>query len=139
MGQRIEEWRSIVGFEGKYQVSNKGNVKRVEHKAKNRQGIQVIKERMVTQRITSKGYCKCTLQDNDGREKSKFVHRLVAETFLEKPDGCTEVNHKDEVKTNNSVENLEWCSHSYNSNYGERNKKIGKTMTAVWSERKLTV
>ena len=94
---------------------------------------------MVTQRITSKGYCKCTLHDNDGRVKSKFVHRLVAEAFLEKPDGCTEVNHKDEVKTNNSVENLEWCSHSYNSNYGERNKKIGKTMTTVWLERKLTV
>lgn len=57
-----------------------------------------------------------------------FVHRLVAQVWLTNPDNLPCVNHKDEDKTNNSIENLEWCSYEYNANYGTRNKKISVRM-----------
>ena len=54
----------------------------------------------------------------DGKERTLYVHRLVAQAFIPNPDNLPEVNHKDEDTTNNRVDNLEWCSSKYNSNYG---------------------
>ena len=59
----------------------------------------------------------------DGKQKRYYIHRLVAETFISNPDNLPEVNHKDENKVNNAADNLEWCNHLYNSNYGTRVKK----------------
>lgn len=61
-----------------------------------------------------------------GEQKHFFVHRLVSLTFIPNPDNLPEVNHKDENKTNNMVGNLEWCSKSYNINYGTRNERCGE-------------
>ena len=61
-----------------------------------------------------------------GVQKCFLVHRLVALAFLPNPDNLPEVNHKDENKTNNMVGNLEWCSKSYNINYGTRNERCGE-------------
>lgn len=70
-----------------------------------------------------------------GREKRMYIHRLVAEAFLDNPDGLPEINHKDENRGNNNLENLEWCTPKYNKNYGNRalkfSKKRGKPVKCV--------
>lgn len=72
-----------------------------------------------------KGYYSIVMY-RDGKEKNISIHRLVALAFLPNPDNLPEVNHKDENKTNNMVGNLEWCSKSYNINYGTRNERCGE-------------
>lgn len=72
----------------------------------------------------TKGYEILYLKDNDGIKHIKKIHRLVAEHHIPNPDNLPQVNHKDENKSNNSVDNLEWCTNKYNSNYGTRNNRI---------------
>jgi hypothetical protein len=67
------------------------------------------------------------LYSKNGKAKRESVHRLVALTFIENPNNYPCVNHKDETRTNNNVENLEWCSHKYNSNYGTCQEKHSKS------------
>ena len=74
-----------------------------------------------------KGYCMVYLYNENGR-KSFLVHRLVASAFIPNSDNLPEVNHKDENPLNNNVNNLEWCTSLYNSNYGTHNAKIKKRM-----------
>lgn len=77
--------------------------------------------------LTKKGYRR-TVLTIDGKEKSFFVHQIIAETFIENPNNYKFVNHKDENESNNVASNLEWCDTNYNDNYGERNKNISKAM-----------
>lgn len=74
------------------------------------------------------GYLHVCLCAN-GQKARKIVHRLVAQAFIANPDSLPQVNHKDEIKTNNSVENLEWCTAEYNNNYGDHNERAAKTRT----------
>lgn len=73
------------------------------------------------------GYLQVSLWKN-GRPKYFLIHRLVAEAFISNPYNLPCVNHKDENKANNTIENLEWCTHEYNANYGTRNEKVSKTL-----------
>lgn len=116
-----EIWRDIEGFEGLYQVSNLGNVKSLGNN-KNK------KEKILKPSKNIWGYLQVWLI-KDGRRYAKTVHRLVAEAFIPNPDNLPEINHKSEDKTDNSVKNLEWCTHEYNMNYGNRNKKIAKKLS----------
>ena len=101
-----EIWRPVVGYEGKYEVSNYGHVRSLfKNRGKIRKSV-----------INKSGYCVVGLY-SDGREVKHFVHRLVATAFIENPHDYPEVNHKDEDKSNNHVENLEWCNHKYNMDY----------------------
>ena len=109
----MEEWRSIPGYEGLYEVSSYGRVKSLERYKSNNGGIQLIKERILKPNNTKKGYLTVQI-----RNKKFKVHRLVALTFIPNPENLPQVNHKDEDKTNNNVDNLEWCDAKYNSNYG---------------------
>ena len=77
----------------------------------------------------STGYYAVNLYNFNGEPKMFFVHRLVAEAFLENPNNYNNINHKDEDKSNNSLSNLEWCDHSYNENYGTKKQREMQTKT----------
>lgn len=74
-----------------------------------------------------KGYYQVALS-KDGKEKKQRIHRLVAVAFLDNPFNYTDINHKDEIKTNNKVDNLEWCTREYNNNYGTKPQRTSATM-----------
>ena len=120
-----EVWRDIAGYNGRYQVSNKGNVYSVE-----RMDVMGREQGGVTlkPRYDKDGYLRVTLCKN-GKLETKKIHRLVTETFIPNPNGFPEVNHIDEVKTNNNVENLEWCTSKYNSNHGTRTKRLAQAQS----------
>lgn len=106
--------KDIKGYEGLYQVSNLGRVKSFRGSTK----FGKPKEFILKPYLNNSGYCVVTLYI-DSCKKHKFqVHRLVAEMFINNPQGLPCVNHKDEDKTNNCVSNLEWCTYQYNNNYG---------------------
>lgn len=125
-----EIWKDIKSYEGLYQVSNLGRVKHLEFTRPNllTGGVSTIKEKMLKQRLTPFGYYTVSLSKN-GKKRLYFVHRLVAEAFILNPDNLPIINHKDENKVNNYIDNLEWCDHLYNSNYGTRNKRLSETKT----------
>lgn len=112
-----EIWKTIKSHPS-YEVSNRGRVRSVD-RISSRKGNPCRLGGMMLKPRDIKGYMAVTLWDGN-REKHKrfFVHRLVAEAFIPNPDNLPCVNHKDESRTNNNAENLEWCTHKYNSNYG---------------------
>ena len=112
----MEEWKDIKGYEGIYQISNKGRVKSLNYK-------RTGKEKILKLSSDTNGYKKITLFKNSKR-KTYSIHKLVAEAFLPNPDNLPVVNHKDENKLNNNVENLEWCTQEYNVKYSLSKKII---------------
>lgn len=124
----MEEWKSIPGYEGLYEVSSYGRVKSLEISYIKRNGIRDHKpEIILTPKNNGTGYFTVCLYKNK-THKYYLIHRLVALTFLPNPDNLPIINHKDEDKSNNCVENLEWCSHRYNSNYNGVLKKRSQRM-----------
>lgn len=114
---KVIEYKLIEGFED-YMVSSDGKV----------WSLKSGKMKELKLRIRKDGYLDVNLYTN-GQIAHKRVHRLVAEAFITNPENKPEVNHKDEDKTNNSAENLEWCDRNYNNNFGHRNEKSRKTQT----------
>ena len=116
-----EVWKDINGYKELYQVSNWGRVK----------SLKFGKERILKPGINGKGYFQVQLWKNNN-SKNYVVHRLVAQAFIPNPDNLPCINHRDECKTNNNVENLEWCSYQYNINYGtciqRKTEKQSKTV-----------
>ena len=111
-----ELWKDIDGYEGLYQVSNLGRIRSIrENRIKMRSLVKYSPNNTTS-------YYKIVLYKN-GNYESKWVHRLVAEAFIPNSNNYTEVNHKDENGLNNFVDNLEWCSHKYNNNYGTKNNR----------------
>lgn len=123
--------KPVKGYEGHYEVDQFGrvySVSRVIHIVDNsREYDKPIAERQLRQSLHTKGY-KVVALTLDGVTKTQFVHRLVAEAFIENPDNLPMVNHKDEDKTNNFVDNLEWCTAEYNTNYGNARRKQAKKL-----------
>lgn len=112
----IEEvWKDIPNFEGRYMASNLGRVKSMKYRHHNKE--EILKQE------SNHNYKRVCLFTKDGRRHHFRVHRLVATTFLPNPNNYNEINHKDENPSNNCVDNLEWCEHTYNINYGTRTQK----------------
>jgi len=110
----VEVYKDIKNYEGLYMVSNCGNVKSLKSGC------------VMKQRYDKYGYKRIGLR-KDGKLSTFFIHRLVAEAFIDNPFGLPCINHIDEDKENNNFDNLEWCSQKYNVNYGNRNSKIART------------
>lgn len=116
----MEIWKDIKGYENKYQVSNKGNIRNI--KTGKQLKIQFYKS----------GYCYIDLYCN-GISKHYLIHRLVAQAFIPNPNNLPCVNHKDGKRSNNNVDNLEWCTQQYNVNYGNcRELQARKTRKQVY-------
>ena len=110
----MEEWKDISGYEGLYQVSNHGRVKSFRRK----------EPHLLSTCVGKHGYRVVLLYNGNGQRKNERVHRLVAQAFIPNPNGYPYINHKDEDRTNNHVDNLEWCTAEYNINYGTCKERI---------------
>lgn len=117
MGVTAEIWRDINGFEGFYQVSNQGRVRSLDRTVDKAGVNKVVRGKVLRPSISNTGYEKVDLYFGGQRTKA-YVHRLVASAFLPNTDELAYVNHRDENKLNNTAQNLEWCTPSYNSTYG---------------------
>lgn len=111
-----EIWKPIDGYDGRYEVSTLGNVRSF--------AIYHTEGKLLKGGVDRAGYRKVYLIDSSGKGRWHLVHRLVAEAFIENTNNYPQVNHIDEDKANNRVDNLEWCTISYNVNYGARNAKV---------------
>ena len=120
----MENWKDIKGYEGLYQVSDLGRVRSLERDVFNPRGtvIRHIEEKILAPNLNRYGYQYVSFSLN-GKIKSITVHRLVAEAFIPNPENKPQVNHKNEIKTDNCVDNLEWCDASYNINFGTRTER----------------
>ena len=111
----MEIWHDIEGYEGLYQISNKGRVK----------SLYKGSERILKPLDNGREYLRAHLT-KENTSKHIRIHRLVAQAFIPNPHNLPEINHKDENKKNNCVENLEWCDRRYNVNYGTRNERVSR-------------
>ena len=100
-----EQWKPVVGYEDTHLVSNLGRV------------YSKLSDKILSPYISNKGYYMVMLNHGGKDRHGKTIHRLVAEAFLDKPDNCNIINHKDENKLNNIADNLEWCTSFYNNQF----------------------
>ena len=107
--------KDVVGYEGLYAVTSCGKVWSYRN------------ECFLKPDISNKGYLRVQLW-KDGKMKHYSLHRLVADAYIPNPKKLTQVNHKDENKANNCLQNLEWCDSKYNANYGTRNEKVSNSL-----------
>ena len=124
---QLEKWKPISGYDGYYEVSNLGRVRSITRKIERTDPNNLSKTRLFTYKgklvpfwITKKGYCRCTLNIN-GNKKNHLVHQLVAKAFIENNENKPQVNHKNCIKTDNNVNNLEWVTNSENFAHAVQN------------------
>ena len=127
-------WKPIKGYEGLYEVSNTGLIRSLNC-------YNYKEPRIMHTSLRKDGYLSVGLSKNN-KQITRTVHRLVAEAFLPNPDNLEMVNHKDENKANNNVDNLEWCSRAYNQLYSiklhpERNKRFAENFKGLssWTQK----
>ena len=130
MEDQVEIWKALPGGPG-VEVSTLGRVRTLDKMVWNGKGTWLMKGRILKQRYNHKGYMRVGITI-DGERAMKSVHRLVAQTFIDNPNDFPQVNHKNCVRDDNRVSNLEWCDNSYNQKYREKyGKALGRPVFAV--------
>lgn len=124
---KVEIWKPVFGYEGLYLVSSLGQVRSLDMRVKTKGGVMVTRKGRILKPIVNiDGYLTVTLCKN-GSKRTWRIHRLVAIAFIPNPLGLPVINHKNEDKADNRVENLEWCTVAYNQTYRNRQKKCRDT------------
>ena len=124
----MEKWKEIDGYPH-YEVSNLGNVRSYLCKR-----VIATEPHLLSPRQDRKGYLFVNLYDENHKMHSVKIHRLVAIAFIPNPENLPQVNHKDEIKTNNKVSNLEWCDSKYNVNYGTGIKRSNLSRKGIYNK-----
>ena len=123
----METWKDVKGYEGLYQVSNLGRVRSLGRICNGKSNsVNRKRSRILTQEVTRFGYCRVRLYSSDGISKHYQTHRMVVEAFIRPLKNDEQVNHINEIKTDNRLENLEICNAEYNCNYGMRNAHLSE-------------
>ena len=133
--EEVEIWKSLkfLGYPD-YEVSNMGQVKSLERVVIYKDGRKhLYKEKILKPSNDKDGYLLVGLYKNR-KMKTFKVHRIVCLAFLENPDNLPQINHKNEIKTDNRVENLEWITPKENTNYGTHNERVSKTKKGIGSK-----
>lgn len=135
----MEQWKDVKGYEGMYQVSNFGRVRSIGVLRRNFKGqvVFINRERILSPFDNGNGYLAVSFQHNHIR-KNFYVHRLVAETFIDNPDSKPQVNHKDYNRKNNHVSNLEWMTAHENFGYSKCNIPKRQNYSTNTGERYIT-
>lgn len=116
-------WKDIPGYEGLYKVSNTGKI------------FSVVTNRELSVIQKKDGYTCISLCDKDHNKKQYRVHQLVAKAFIPNPNNLPMINHKNEIKNDNRVENLEWVTAQQNSSYGSRPERISEKLKGIPKSR----
>lgn len=122
-----EIWKQIPGYEDRYEISNLGRV---------RSFVQSKGGKIIFGSPSKKGYIIIKLYNKFHKSKTYPIHRLVAQSFIPNPENLPQVNHKDENKENNSVNNLEWCTNEYNATYGTKISRVAEKLRCCPSTSK---
>ena len=112
-------WKDIPGYEGLYKVSNTGKI------------FSVVTNRELSVIQKKDGYTCISLCDKDHNKKQYRIHQLVAKAFIPNPNNLPMINHKNEIKNDNRVENLEWVTAQQNSSYGSRPERVSEKLKGV--------